>query len=72
MEPTFKVSKVVVAPVGKKWWQLWRIKRTLKAGEHYTVKDSGMDIDLKEPVVLNARDRYEVQVFFDKVKLVGA
>jgi hypothetical protein len=71
MEPTFKVSKVVVSPVDKKWWQFWRIKRTLKAGEHYTVKDTGVDIDLKKPV-LSVKDRCEVQVFFDKVKLMGA
>lgn len=71
MEPTFKVAKVVVAPVDKKWWEFWRFKRTLKAGEHYVVKDTGIDIDLKKPV-LNSKDRCKVLVFFDKVKLVEA
>ena len=27
--------------------EFWRFKRTLKAGEHYVVKDTGIDIDLK-------------------------
>lgn len=71
MQSDYKVSKVILAPVNKKWWEFWRMKRTLKAGEDYVVKDTGVDIDFKKPV-LNSKDRCEVLVFFDKVILIEA
>ena len=69
MQPTYKVSKVVLAPVNKRWWQFWRRKRTLRDGEHYIVKDTGVDIDFKKPV-LSKKDHCEVLVFFDNVRLI--